>query len=84
MTGVGGLSKSGDLGNEKSWISEDGGRRWYSLSGQCMIAVAVMSRHTDPDGDDVNSAMRMNICRCGTYNRIRKGIFNAAKEMTNG
>jgi isoquinoline 1-oxidoreductase alpha subunit len=49
-----------------------------------MTAAAFLSRNPDPDEDDVNSAMRMNICRCGTYNRIRKGIMVAAKEMKNG
>ena len=68
----------------EAWIAEDVPQCGYCQSGQIMTAAALLSRNPDPDEDDVNSAMRMNICRCGTYNRIRKGIMSAAKEMKNG
>ena len=69
---------------QKAWVAEDVPQCGYCQTGQIMTAGSLLNRNPDPDGDDVNSAMRMNICRCGTYNRISKGIFNAAKEMKNG
>ena len=84
ITTIEGLSKDGDHPVQKAWVAEDVPQCGYCQSGQIMTAVSLLNRNPDPDGDDVNSAMRMNICRCGTYNRIRKGIFNAAKEMKNG
>jgi len=83
ITTIEGLSKDGNHPVQKAWVAEDVPQCGYCQSGQIMTAVALLSRNPDPDEDDINSAMKMNICRCGTYNRIRKGIINAAKEMKN-
>ena len=84
ITTIEGLSENTSHPLQKAWIDEDVPQCGYCQSGQIMTAAALLSRNPDPDDDDVNSAMRMNICRCGTYNRIRKGIMSAAKEMKNG
>ena len=84
ITTIEGLSENSSHPLQKAWIAEDVPQCGYCQSGQIMTAAALLSRNPDPDEDDVNSAMRMNICRCGTYNRIRKGIMVAAKEMKNG
>ena len=83
ITTIEGLSKDGNHPVQKAWVAEDVPQCGYCQSGQIMTAVALLSRNPDPDEDDINSAMKMNICRCGTYNRIRKGIIKAAKEMKN-
>ena len=49
-----------------------------------MTASSFLSRNNDPKDDDIDSAMKMNICRCGTYPRIKKAIQSAAKEIKNG
>ena len=46
-----------------------------------MTAAALLDRNTDPDDEVIDSAMKMNLCRCGTYDRIRKAIHVAAKEQ---
>jgi aerobic-type carbon monoxide dehydrogenase small subunit (CoxS/CutS family) len=48
-----------------------------------MTASALLSRNNNPDDSDIDSAMKMNICRCGTYQRIRKAIHTASKELRN-
>ena len=84
ITTIEGLSENSSHPLQKAWIAEDVPQCGYCQSGQIMTAAAFLSRNPDPDEDDVNSAMRMNICRCGTYNRIRKGIMSAANVMKNG
>ena len=50
-------------------------------SGQIMQAVALLKETPDPTDDDIDVAMNGNLCRCGTYDRIRKAIKTAAKRM---
>ena len=49
-----------------------------------MTASGFLSRNNDPTDEDIDNAMRMNICRCGTYPRLKKAIKSAAKEIQNG
>ena len=49
-----------------------------------MVAAALLARKPDPTDDDIDAAMKMNICRCGTYQRIRKAVYNAAGEIKRG
>jgi isoquinoline 1-oxidoreductase alpha subunit len=46
-----------------------------------MTAAALLEQNSDPSDDDIDVAMKMNLCRCGTYQRIRKAIHRAAKEI---
>ena len=63
---------------QDAWIAEDVPQCGYCQSGQIMSAVALLSSKAAPNDEDINSAMNGNLCRCGTYNRIRKAIHRAA------
>ena len=79
-----GLSKDSDHPVQIAWVAEDVPQCGYCQSGQIMTAAAFLDRNSNPEEDDINAAMKMNICRCGTYQRIRKAIGRAAKELQNG
>lgn len=64
---------------QKAWIEEDVPQCGYCQSGQIMSAVALISNNSDPTDADIDAAMSGNICRCGTYPRIRRAIKLAAK-----
>ena len=66
---------------QQAWIDEQVPQCGYCQSGQVMAAVALLESNSAPDDDDIDSAMSGNICRCGTYPRIRKGIKRAAVVM---
>jgi isoquinoline 1-oxidoreductase alpha subunit len=53
----------------------------YCQSGQVMAAAALLTQNAEPSDADINQAMQGNLCRCGTYNRIRLAIHDAAKQM---
>jgi len=63
---------------QKAWIEEDVPQCGYCQSGQIMSAVALLSKKPKPTDADIDDAMSGNICRCGTYQRIRKAIHRAA------
>ena len=84
ITTIEGLSKDSDHPVQKAWIAEDVPQCGYCQSGQIMTAAAFLARNSYPEEDDINAAMKMNICRCGTYQRIRKAIGRAAEELQNG
>ena len=84
ITTIEGLSKDSDHPVQKAWVAEDVPQCGYCQSGQIMTAAAFLDRNSNPEEDDINAAMKMNICRCGTYQRIRKAIGRAAKELQNG
>ena len=64
---------------QQAWIDEEVPQCGYCQSGQIMTAAALLKRIPDPSDDDIDVAMKMNLCRCGTYQRIRKAIHKAAK-----
>ena len=84
ITTIEGLSKDSDHPVQKAWVAEDVPQCGYCQSGQIMTAVAFLERNNNPEESDINAAMKMNICRCGTYQRIRKAIGRAAEELQNG
>ena len=63
---------------QEAWIAEDVPQCGYCQSGQIMSAVALLSTTPKPSDGDIDTAMSGNLCRCGTYNRIRKAIHRAA------
>lgn len=73
-----GLSEDGSHPVQKAWIEEDVPQCGYCQSGQIMSAVALLKKNPHPSDADIDSAMTGNICRCGTYQRIRKAIHRAA------
>ena len=84
ITTIEGLSKDSDHPVQKAWVAEDVPQCGYCQSGQIMTAASFLERNSNPKESDINAAMKMNICRCGTYQRIRKAIGRAAEELQNG
>lgn len=66
---------------QKAWIEEQVPQCGYCQSGQIMSAVALLKSNPEPDDAAIDSAMSGNLCRCGTYDRIRKAIHRAADTM---
>jgi isoquinoline 1-oxidoreductase alpha subunit len=63
---------------QDAWVAEDVPQCGYCQSGQIMSAVALLASKPAPSDEDINTALAGNLCRCGTYNRIRKAIHRAA------
>lgn len=76
-----GLSSDGTHPVQKAWIAEQVPQCGYCQSGQIMSAAALLTAHAHPSDAQIDDAMVGNICRCGTYFRIRKAIHRAAQEM---
>ena len=66
---------------QKAWIEEQVPQCGYCQSGQIMAAVALIKEKPDPTDADIDTAMAGNLCRCGTYDRIRKAIHRASDSM---
>ena len=66
---------------QKAWIDENVPQCGYCQSGQIMQALALLENNPAPNDNDINLAMNANLCRCGTYDRIRKSIKRAASIM---
>jgi len=66
---------------QQAWIDADVPQCGYCQSGQIMSAVALLRENPQPSDEDISAAMAGNICRCGTYVRIRKAIHAAARAM---
>jgi isoquinoline 1-oxidoreductase subunit alpha len=78
VTTIEGLSADGSHPVQQAWMEEDVPQCGYCQSGQIMSAVALLSKKPNPTDTDIDDAMSGNICRCGTYQRIRKAIHRAA------
>ncbi len=76
-----GLSENGDHPVQKAWKEHNVPQCGYCQVGQMMMAAAMLKENTEPTDDDIESEM-WNICRCGTYPRIRAAIKTAAKELS--
>jgi aerobic-type carbon monoxide dehydrogenase small subunit (CoxS/CutS family) len=63
---------------QRAWIDEDVAQCGYCQAGQLMTAAALLAKKPDPTDADVDQAMAGNLCRCGTYGRIRKAVRTAA------
>jgi isoquinoline 1-oxidoreductase subunit alpha len=84
VTTIEGLSRDGRHALQKAWIAEEVPQCGYCQSGQIMSAAALLARNKSPSDADIDQAMSGNICRCGTYNRIRKAIHTASAMMGKG
>jgi isoquinoline 1-oxidoreductase subunit alpha len=82
ITTVEGLSKDRTHAVQKAWIAEQVPQCGYCQSGQIMSAVALLSQNPNPSDEEIDSAMQGNICRCGTYVRIKKAIKRASLELS--
>ena len=78
ITTIEGLSAKSDNPVQKAWIELDVPQCGFCQSGQIMAAAALLARTANPTDSDIDAAMAGNICRCGTYQRIRAGIHRAA------
>ena len=81
ITTIEGLSNDVSHPLQRAWIDEEVPQCGYCQSGQIMTAAALLKQNPDPSDDDIDVAMKMNLCRCGTFQRIRKAIHKAAKEI---
>jgi len=84
ITTIEGLSADRSHPVQKAWIEIDVPQCGYCQSGQIMSAVALLGNKPNPTDADIDAAMAGNICRCGTYSRIRTAIHRAAELMKTG
>lgn len=78
ITTIEGLSEDGDHPVQKAWLEEDVAQCGYCQPGQIMSAAALLKNNANPTDEEIEMAMNGNICRCGTYTRIKKAIKTAA------
>jgi aerobic-type carbon monoxide dehydrogenase small subunit (CoxS/CutS family) len=79
VTTIEGLSTDGSHPVQQAWTTADVVQCGYCQSGQIMTAVALLASKPAPTDDDIDAAMSGNICRCGTYVRVREAIHLASK-----
>ena len=79
ITTIEGLSEKGDHPVQKAWLEHDVPQCGYCQAGQIMSAAALLNDIPNPADADIDAAMNGNICRCGTYTRIKAAIKTAAK-----
>ena len=81
VTTIEGLSEKGDHPVQKAWLEHDVAQCGYCQTGQIMTAAALLKAKPNPTEAQIEAAMTGNICRCGTYLRIRDAIKSAAKQQ---
>lgn len=78
ITTIEGLSKNGDHPVQKAWLEHDVPQCGYCQSGQIMSAAALLKNNPRPSDEEIENGMNGNICRCGTYTRIKAAIKSAS------
>lgn len=81
VTTIEGLSHNRSHPLQRAWIAEEVPQCGYCQSGQLMAAAALLSTNPNPTDADIDAALSGNLCRCGTYQRIRRAIHRAAQEQ---
>jgi isoquinoline 1-oxidoreductase alpha subunit len=81
VTTIEGLSPDNTHPVQKAWNAEQVAQCGYCQTGQMMSATVLLAANNNPTDEDIDRAMSGNICRCGTYTRIRKAIHRAAAEI---
>jgi isoquinoline 1-oxidoreductase alpha subunit len=82
ITTIEGIGTPGKLAKiQEAWIEHQVAQCGYCQSGQIMSAAALLERNSDPSDEDIDVFMSGNLCRCGTYPRIRAAIKSAAAKM---
>jgi len=79
-----GLSPDGSHPVQRAWAETDVVQCGYCQSGQIMTTVALLAQRPDPSDAEIDAALSGNICRCGTYNRIRDAVHLAARLSRGG
>jgi aerobic-type carbon monoxide dehydrogenase small subunit (CoxS/CutS family) len=77
-----GLSPDGNHPLQQAWVAEDVPQCGYCQAGQIMSAAALLAQTSQPTDEQIDAALGGNICRCGTYLRIRKAVQRAAKAVS--
>jgi aerobic-type carbon monoxide dehydrogenase small subunit (CoxS/CutS family) len=80
ITTIEGLSPDGSHPVQRAWVTEDVPQCGFCQAGQVMAAAALLAKHPRPTDAEIDQSMT-NICRCGTYQRIRRAIHLAAGEV---
>jgi isoquinoline 1-oxidoreductase subunit alpha len=80
ITTIEGLSEKGDHPVQKAWLEHDVAQCGYCQAGQIMSATSLLKDNPNPSDADIEAFMSGNICRCGTYTRIKAAIQSAAKK----
>lgn len=81
ITTIEGLSENGEHALQKAWLEHNVPQCGYCQAGQIMNAASLLSTNKSPSDEDIDNAMQGNICRCGTYQRIKKAIKSAAYDL---
>ena len=81
VTTIEGLSEAGEHPLQQAWVAVQTPQCGYCQSGQIMQAASLLSDTPDPTDADIDDAMRGNLCRCGTYDRIRAAVKTAARNL---
>ncbi|MBT8068793.1 MAG: (2Fe-2S)-binding protein [Xanthomonadales bacterium] len=81
VTTIEGLSEDGSHPLQIAWLENNVPQCGYCQPGQIMAAADFLQENPAPSAEDIDNAMRGNICRCGTYKRIRKAVADAAVKM---
>ena len=79
ITTIEGISENGDHPVQKAWLEHDVPQCGYCQAGQIMTAVAFLKENPAPTDEEIETAMNGNLCRCGTYLRIKAAVKTAAK-----
>ncbi len=82
ITTIEGLSENGDHPLQQAWIEHDVPQCGYCQAGQIMNAASLLNKNPSPTDEDIDSAMNGNICRCGTYIRIKAAIKIASQKTS--
>jgi len=80
VTTIEGLSPDGSHPVQKAWVDADVVQCGYCQPGQIMSAAALIAHNPSPSDDDIDAALAGNICRCGTYQRVREAVRKAAAQ----
>lgn len=81
ITTIEGLSENGDHPVQKAWMEHDVPQCGYCQAGQIMTAAALLQQNPTPSDEDIENAMNGNICRCGTYTRIKAAVKTASQNL---
>jgi aerobic-type carbon monoxide dehydrogenase small subunit (CoxS/CutS family) len=81
ITTIEGLSAEADHPVQQAWLEHDVPQCGYCQAGQIMTAAALLKRNARPSDTEIEAAMNGNLCRCGTYTRIKKAVKTAADNM---
>ena len=84
VTTIEGLSKDSSHPVQRAWTTLDVPQCGYCQSGQIMQAAALLAKNPKPSDADIDQAMAGNLCRCGTYTRVRRAIKQAAEQKSGG